>query len=112
MAEFFASITLVIWLYLLVGRGMFWRIRESEPGEVREASSRSVAVVIPARNEADSIGRTIASLTGQDHGGPIRIFLVDDDSQDGTTESALRAASEAGRPGLLTVVRARPAPDG
>jgi hopene-associated glycosyltransferase HpnB len=65
-------------------------------------------VVIPARNEATTIGRTIDSLIGQDHSGPFHIFLVDDHSDDGTAAIAGRAAG----PDRVTTIRARPTPEG
>jgi hopene-associated glycosyltransferase HpnB len=65
-------------------------------------------VVIPARNEATTIGRTIESLTGQNFSEPFHIFLVDDHSDDGTAAIAGRAAG----PDRLTIVSARPTPDG
>ena len=106
IAESFAGLALLIWIYLLLGRGMFWRLREAGPVPPAAPPKPRVAIVIPARNEAASIGRTIASLAKQNYGGPFHIFLVDDDSEDGTAEAA-HGAAELGR---LTVVRARPLP--
>src|SRR5690349_13864506 len=87
----------VAWLYLILGRAMFWRLRESEAARPRRLSKR-VAIVIPARDEAHGIGRAIASLLNQDYPGPLHVFLVDDHSQDGTLDRALSAAREAGKP--------------
>ncbi len=53
----------------------------------------SVAVVIPARNEADGIAETIGSLLRQDYAGAFTIILVDDDSNDGTADIARRTAA-------------------
>jgi len=68
-----------------------------------------VAAVVPARNEADCIGRTIASLLAQDYPGPWTVILVDDDSSDGTSEIAYRGADGNER---LKVVRSRGLPAG
>jgi len=68
-----------------------------------------VAAVVPARNEADCIGRTIASLLAQDYPGPWTVILVDDDSSDGTAEIAHRGADGNER---LKVVRSRGLPAG
>ena len=38
----------------------------------------NVAVVVPARNEADVIERTLSSLADQDYPGSMFIYLVDD----------------------------------
>jgi hopene-associated glycosyltransferase HpnB len=64
--------------------------------------------VIPARNEAAVVARSIRSLEQQSYAGAFRIVLVDDDSNDGTAVVA-RAADVSGR---LTVVRAAPLPAG
>jgi len=68
-----------------------------------------VAAVVPARNEADCIGQTIASLLAQDYPGPWTVILVDDDSSDGTSEIAYRGADGNER---LKVVRSRGLPAG
>ncbi len=109
IAEFAAWCAIVVWLYLLLGRGAFWRFRESEAARPQRLSKR-VAIVIPARNEAAGIGQAIRSLLGQDYPSPYHIFLVDDDSEDGTLDQGLSAAREAGKPELLTAVRARSLP--
>ncbi len=44
----------------------------------------SVVALVPARDEADVIERTLGSLLEQDYPGPFRIVLVDDESADGT----------------------------
>ncbi len=106
IGDFAGALPLVIWAYLLVGRGIFWRLREAETAG-RQASRR-IAAVIPARNEATTIGRTIESLIGQNLSGPFHIFLVDDHSDDGT---AAIAGSAAG-PDRLTIIQARTTPDG
>jgi hopene-associated glycosyltransferase HpnB len=95
----------LIWLYLLLARGGFWRIRDTEIGAMILPVPRRIAVVIPARNEADVIGRAIASLLKQAYPGVVHIFLVDDHSEDGTAECA--GASE-----MLTVIPAGPLPAG
>jgi hopene-associated glycosyltransferase HpnB len=93
----------LIWLYLLFLRGMFWRLREDEPA-LPPLGPWTVAVVIPARNEVETIGRTVASLAAQNFPGALHIFLVDDHSVDGTTEIARASAGLD----LLTVVAAPP----
>jgi hopene-associated glycosyltransferase HpnB len=111
VAEITAACAVVVWLYLFFGRAMFWRLREAEPG-FSDPAPRRVAVVIPARNEAAVIGRTIASLVEQDYPGPFHIFLVDDHSQDGTLDAASIAARKCGKPELLSALVARALPEG
>ena len=42
-----------------------------------------MAVVVPARDEAECIAASIGSLARQDYPGAFAIVLVDDDSGDG-----------------------------
>ncbi len=87
-----------IWLYLLTARGQFWRDRP-EPGDFPPpANWPRIAAVIPARNEAESIGTAIRSLTAQDYPGEFGIVIVDDDSDDGTGDLARAAAAAGIRP--------------
>lgn len=79
-----ALLSLAIWLGLaLTG---FWlcseredRLRLAEP-----AAWPEVVAVVPARNEADVIARSLGSLAAQDYPGGFRVILVDDNSEDGT----------------------------
>jgi hopene-associated glycosyltransferase HpnB len=105
-----AFVPLAIWLYLLLGRGMFWLARERDDAEeIREpAHWPSVAAIVPARDEADVIARSIGSLLAQDYPGAFRIALVDDQSEDGTGEGA-RALDSTGR---LAVISGTPRPSG
>lgn len=97
-----------IWLYLLFGRGGFWRMRDTPPEGQPGLPAPRIVAVIPARNEAAVVGRSIASLARQQYPGGFHIVLVDDDSSDGTGEAARAAAP----PGLLTVIRAGALPEG
>jgi hopene-associated glycosyltransferase HpnB len=95
-----AALALLIWLYLFFLHGNFWK---SEP-ELPPAFPRAlpaVDIVIPARDEAETIGRVIASLVKQDYAGPFRVILVDDNSTDGT-------AALAGTDPKLTIITGTP----
>ena len=98
-----AAISAVIWLYLLAGRGLFWLGRERDTGLVVPVSEwPTVAVVIPARNEAALIGESVGSVLRQDYAGPLRLFVVDDNSDDGTAAAARSAAERSSRD--LTII--------
>jgi hopene-associated glycosyltransferase HpnB len=103
-----AGLALAVWIYLLVGRGMFWMMRERDGGEAPLEAWPSVTAIVPARNEAETIAQSIGSLLSQDYPGAFRIVLVDDQSTDGTAEIA-RALDRTGR---LTVLTGAPLPDG
>ena len=67
-----------------------------------------VVAIVPARNEAETIAATIASLARQDYPGLFSIVVVDDHSGDGTAVLARQAAGECGPAHPVTVVRAAP----
>ena len=100
--EIAAGAALAIWVYLLVGRGGFWRLRDSPFSGDVPFPAPSVAAVIPARNEAAVVGRAVASLAAQRYPGALHIIVADDDSDDGTGAAAAGAASGD----RVTVIRA------
>jgi len=79
-----------------------------------DPADTSLCVVIPAYNEVDNIGPCLASVLASDT--PCRdwqVLVVDDDSTDLTTETAMRTATEsnaAERP--FELLRAGPRPAG
>lgn len=80
-----ALVPLAVWLYLLLGRGFFWLARERDDRDAPAPSVwPSVTAVVPARDEADVIQRSVGSLLAQDYQGRFRVILVDDQSSDGT----------------------------
>jgi hopene-associated glycosyltransferase HpnB len=101
--EVVGVVSLAAWIYLIFGRGGFWRMRES-PVPKFESPAKSIAVVIPARNEEPVVGHAIRSLLQQDYPGSLHVFLVDDHSTD-------RTIAAAGTHERLTIVKAHPLPD-
>jgi len=67
--------------------------------------NKSVAAVVPARNEETVIAKAVASLVNQDYSGPFHVFLVDDHSTDATIQAA-------GSHDRLSIVHAGPIPAG
>jgi hopene-associated glycosyltransferase HpnB len=124
LAQILAALALAIWLYLLLGRGGFWLSSQRDDAVLpAPAVWPKLAVVIPARDEADGIGACIGSLLRQDYAGEWSIVLVDDGSSDGTATIARKAAAALapaptipGSPererNLLEVVTGRPLPAG
>lgn len=96
---------LAAWFYLFALHGGFWR---SRPVLERRAprGNATVAVVVPARNEAEHIADSIASLIAQRYEGPLRIVLVDDNSTDRTGEIAATIESR----GRLSIITGTPLP--
>jgi len=89
-----AAIPLIIWVYVLLFRGGFWRTTVRLPVAVDPASWPSVAVVVPARNEALVLSETLPTLLVQDYPGSLRVVLVDDRSTDATAEVARRLGAQ------------------
>src|SRR6202161_1725235 len=93
-----------IWVYLIAAHGRFWLSRP-ELASVACVRGPRVDIVVPARDEAQSIGPVIASLLAQDYGAgtsaSFAVTLVDDNSTDGSAERAGQAPN-------LTVVGGAP----
>ena len=108
-----AGLPLVVWLYLFFLRGGYWRTDRGLPDPpVHDGPWPPVAVLVPARDEAALIGRTVSGLLGQDYPGDFHIFLIDDHSTDGTAARASDAAQAGGRSATLSLVAAPPLPAG
>jgi hopene-associated glycosyltransferase HpnB len=89
------ALALAVWLVLLFGRGGFWLARERDVGPVAASPYwPEVVAIVPARDEAEVVGQSIASLVAQDYPGAFRIVLVDDGSSDGTAVIARKAGGE------------------
>ena len=101
-----AVLGLLIWLYLLFARGRFWQAGPVLP-VAYPITTPSVAIVVPARDEAALIEATLRSLLAQDYAGSFRVILIDDNSTDGTGDIA-RAIGDS----RLTVVAGAPRPAG
>ena len=83
---------------------MFWRLRERLPRpNLQDTAKITIAVVIPARDEAEVIAQTVTSLRQQEGPFQLRITVADDESSDATAAIAKRAGAD-------TVVRVPPRP--
>src|SRR5690606_1114567 len=108
MLTAFSFAALAAWLGVLLVPWQPHRVRERLEASPERPVLSDVTVLIPARNEAEVIGRTLAALAEQGTG--LDVVVVDDESDDGTAEIV---RSEAARLGLdLRVVAGRPRPPG
>jgi hopene-associated glycosyltransferase HpnB len=105
---------LAIWLGLILAHGRFWTCGERDDRDVapEPAAWPSVVAVVPARDEADVIARSVGSLLAQDYPGDFRVILVDDSSSDGTAEVARAEAERLGRAERLQLLVGEPLPPG
>jgi hopene-associated glycosyltransferase HpnB len=82
-----ALLALLVWLYLILAHGRFWHsapeLRPAVPEELPDLD-----VIVPARDEARTIGAAVGSLLAQDYGGRLGVIVVDDNSVDGTADLA------------------------
>lgn len=104
MTAVLAAVALLVWLYLVFAHGRFWssmpELAAASPSEAPD-----VDIIVPARDEALTIGEVIASLVEQAYPGSYRVILVDDNSSDGT-------AATAGTSPRLRIIRGQPKPPG
>lgn len=98
------------WLYLTFLRGGFWTVRDKRLPVLGTRNAPPVAVIIPARDEADVIGTALASVVAQQYSGEMRVFVVDDNSSDGTSD-IVRSVT-AGQERSASVIAGRPLPHG
>jgi hopene-associated glycosyltransferase HpnB len=105
----FGFLPLAVWAYLACGRSMFWLFRERDGDARLTAPERwpAVVAVVPARDEADVIARSLGSLIAQNYRGDFGIILVDDQSDDGTAIAARALGSPR-----VTVLAGAPRPPG
>ena len=106
-----AAIPFAIWIYLLLGRGNFWRLNEDATVPKPLEDWLRVVAVVPARNEAETIARAVNSLVCQDYPGEFEIIVIDDQSEDATAALA-RQAAESGTIRRVTVHSAAALPPG
>jgi len=101
--NFIAILPLAAWLYLFFARGNFWQVHE-ETVELKPLKRwPRVVAIVPARNEAETVGRAITSLAKQDYPGDFFTILVDDHSDDGTADLARKAAVECNVSGRISI---------
>jgi hopene-associated glycosyltransferase HpnB len=96
-----ALASLAAWLWLALVWGWFWRTDQRLPPPFVPRAWPSVAVVVPARDEAAMLPRTLPTLLAQDYAGPFRVVVVDDGSIDGTGDLARALGAEVVDPGEL-----------
>ncbi|MDR7303716.1 glycosyltransferase [Haloactinomyces albus] len=95
------------WLVLGLLRGRFWCTDQRLPPLAAVQRWPSVAIVVPARNEAGVVTATLPTLLSQRYPGRVRVVLVDDNSTDGTAHVSRRIGGTS-----LTVTTPATPPEG
>jgi hopene-associated glycosyltransferase HpnB len=126
-----AGLSLMIWLVLLGGWGRFWRADQWIDADDEQRGNRNnvearqtrdqgatpkaaigqyptVWAVVPARNEAEVLPRSLASLLAQNYPGNFAVVLVDDQSTDGSGDIARQVAQGIHRTEQLQVISGKP----
>ncbi|MFE6223969.1 glycosyltransferase [Streptomyces sp. NPDC057854] len=112
----FASVSLAVWVWLLLGHGFFWRTDQRLPraagrhARVAAEDWPGVVVVVPARDEAGVLPLSLPSLLAQDYPGRAEVILVDDGSADGTGRLAAGLAARHGGLPLTVTSPGEPEP--
>jgi hopene-associated glycosyltransferase HpnB len=114
MIEVIAWAAVGTWLWLVFARGGFWRAGPREERAAVPVLARwpAVIAVIPARNEAQTVGGTIRSLLDQNYPGDLRLIVVDDGSEDGTGSVAWACARRSAGGDRVQIVAAGAPPPG
>lgn len=96
-------IALTAWLYLAFAHNRFWQtlLPAASP---EPAAWPSVDIIVPARNEAESMPVAMPALLAQDYPGAWRVILVDDHSTDGTGEIAASVAQDMDAESRLQII--------
>ncbi|MEO1467877.1 MAG: glycosyltransferase [Pseudomonadota bacterium] len=104
-----ALVSAALWAGMLVFWHGFWRADRRLPGAAAAPADGwpGVVAVIPARNEAATIGEVVAAHRATAYAGPFAVVVVDDASADGTAALA-RAAGAPGPGGPVVEVAAAP----
>lgn len=106
-----STLSLAVWVYLWLRHAYFWRIERRVPPPEPDILP-ALTVIIPARNEEETLPETLRSLWRQNYPGRVRIVVVDDHSEDRTADAARQTAREMGREEDLTLLTAEPLPPG
>lgn len=106
------ALAALTWLYLLTLHGGFWRTREWLPEPRERGAWPVVLALVPARDEAETIGDTVRGVLGQDYPGRLTLVVTDDQSSDGTATLARQAARALGAADRLTIVSGTTPPRG
>ena len=101
-----ASIPALMWVGLLIVPWRPWSTREhleANPQIMPAADLGEITVLIPARNEAEMIGATLAALQVQGVG--LQVLVIDDQSDDATAQIAAAYPN-------TRIISGQPLPDG
>ncbi len=109
------AVSVLIWLGILLHPARPWDFQPvGDDGEspAEPQAWPPVCILVPARNESESVPQTLPALLTQDYPGDLAVILIDDRSQDGTADVARKVAEESGAADRLTVISGADLPEG
>jgi hopene-associated glycosyltransferase HpnB len=109
------AVSLLIWFGIRFHPACPWDFQpvgEDEPLPPAPAVWPHVWVLVPARNESETLPQTLPPLLTQDYPGELAVMVIDDRSQDGTANIARKVATEVGAESRLTVISGTDLPAG
>ena len=99
------TFSLAIWIYLTFFRGRFWwSDQRLENNNIDLEHCPDIVAIIPARNEAEALPKSLPSLLEQNYPGEFSLVLVDDQSTDQTGELAHELAQKMQKIASVTVI--------
>ena len=106
-------VSVLIWLGIWLHPARPWDFQpvgDDDPIPSPPSEWPSVCILVPARNERESLPHTLPALLQQDYPGSFMVVVIDDRSQDGTAEIARALANDAGAIDRLYVVNGKDLP--
>ncbi len=110
MLTVIALLSFCAWAWLTLMNGRFWRASERLGDSPAPNSWPEIVAVIPARDEAETIGDVIRAHMAAEYPGKFSVILADDGSGDATAETAAAAASGGAHD--FDVISVPPLPEG
>ena len=111
----FGALALFIWVGIALHPARPWDFRPVGDDHILSLEPSqwpSVQVLIPARNEASMLSKTLPSLLNQDYPGPFSVSVIDDRSHDQTAAVATAIAERAKATDSLRIVSGTTLPAG
>src|SRR6185295_14256771 len=110
-----ATVALLAWLFIFFHPARPWDFQPvGDDAEIPPlpdgVSFPRVAIIVPARNESESLPRTLPALLKQDYAADYKIYLVDDRSTDNTAEIARQIARSENAEARLNVINGEALP--
>ncbi|MBI3304361.1 MAG: glycosyltransferase, partial [Deltaproteobacteria bacterium] len=115
ICSFLGAVSVLIWLGILLHPARPWDFQPVGDDAALPPEPHAwpaVCVLVPARNERESLPHTLPALLKQDYPGEFAVILIDDRSQDGTADIARKIAEEVGAAERLAVIAGVDLPQG